>query len=87
VGRPFGPGTIQPKGWPAPGERVTCVTCHDIRGAGHEVPLPADNRHFLRGLPMDRAHHRRAIDTENPLLAFCGACHVGPLRSSGTTRM
>ena len=73
VGRLFVPGeVVRPDGWPAPGGRLGCVTCHDIRSACDlSGKRPENNSTFLRTVP-------RAT-----LGGFCGACHVAAAKARG----
>ncbi len=73
VGRLFVPGEIElPAGWPAPGDRLGCVTCHDIRSACDRSKVrPEANPLFLR---------RPSGGTRG---GFCGACHTGAVQVAG----
>jgi predicted CXXCH cytochrome family protein len=62
------PGLVLPEGWPAPGGRLVCLTCHDLSPtAGHSRagPRPQKNPHFLRE-PV----------SPDPVV-FCVTCHAG----------
>ena len=65
IGRLFaGSQIVQPEGWPAPGGKLGCITCHDIRHACEtEGTRPEENPGFLRG------------DKAGDLLSFCARCH------------
>jgi predicted CXXCH cytochrome family protein len=64
VGRRFGPMT-RPADWPAPDDKVTCATCHQVHPTGDpRASRPLQNPMFLRGGGTD-------------MLAFCGRCHPG----------
>lgn len=66
VGRAFsGTQIIRPADWPAPGDKLGCITCHDIsQGCHQNAQRPLDNPEFLRG------PHSQNLST------FCGTCHV-----------
>jgi len=54
-----------PEGWPAPDNKVTCVTCHQVHpDRRYGAPRPTVNAMFLR-------------DYRGDLLAFCARCHPG----------
>lgn len=66
VGRLFaGENIVKPDGWPAPDNRVTCVTCHELDHPSHMTTEPPEgNRNLLRG--------GGALSPQ----AFCAKCHV-----------
>jgi hypothetical protein len=69
IGRAFqSPQVRKPDGWPAPGDRLSCLTCHDmIRACNAAAVRPAHNSAMLRRpLGADRT-------------AFCATCHVSEL--------
>ena len=73
VGRLFtGDQVERPRDWPAPGGKLSCITCHDVRMAcDHPTPRPTTNPSFLRPV------------TGQGLMAFCAACHVAAFRPGG----
>jgi len=66
VGRPAKRVGIQtPSDWPTPGDRLSCVTCHDVLlAAEHSSQDRGANPAFLRGEPRGAS------------IAFCGTCHA-----------
>ncbi len=73
VGRLFaGEHVRRPDAWPAPGNALSCVTCHDIRLAcDHPYPRPTLNGSFLR-----------PVSGREPM-AFCSECHVAIFQPGG----
>ncbi len=73
VGRIFaGEQVRRPDNWPAPGNALSCLTCHDVRLAcDRPQPRLISNGSFLR-----------PVSGQGPL-AFCGECHVAAFRPDG----
>ena len=74
VGRLFVGDQVKcPEGWPAPGGKLGCLTCHDFSpkdASGQPKPAKA----FLR---------RVSGAAEGDRTAFCAACHVAAAREKG----
>lgn len=72
VGRSFDSDQIvKPEDWPAPDDRLGCLTCHDVVQACKDPERPEENPMFLRD-----------YDPRRPL-AFCGTCHVAAAETQG----
>lgn len=75
VGRLFVGDQVRcPQGWPAPGNKLSCGTCHDIRSACEGV-RPKANKAFLRAVA--------GVQSGGDRMAFCVACHVAAAREKG----
>ncbi len=73
IGRRFdGKEVVLPDGWPAPGGKLGCVTCHDVvQACNRNVRRPAFNPAMLR-------------DYAGPnVLDHCARCHVAAARTQG----
>ncbi|MBI4718291.1 MAG: hypothetical protein HY763_10835 [Planctomycetes bacterium] len=71
VGRRFaGPQVRRPVDWPAPDDRLSCITCHDVLpGCRPGAAPPSRPAAFLRG--------PEAAGT----IAWCATCHVAELHA------
>jgi predicted CXXCH cytochrome family protein len=66
IGRTFdNKQNVLPSGWPAPKDKLGCLTCHDVlAGCDHKAVRSTNNPQFLREYD--------GVD----LLSYCGRCHV-----------
>lgn len=68
-----GESVVLPKGWPAPGGKVSCVTCHDVHMDRAVGRGQVSNAHYLRGKAFGdlgvfcaNCHRREAFSRYNP---------------------